>query len=211
MSDLLNHTISVFLGFFAIMNPIASTAVFLGLTGAEEQVTRKQIAFRSVITAFFIISFFCLLGKGIFELLGITLPAIRISGGVLVFVIGFKMLNGEQSKVHHPEISENDGVKDEKLDIAISPLAIPILAGPGTIATAMNYSATGSYLEIAITMVSFTVLCGITYFSFVFGQRIIKIIGKNGMNVITRLMGFILIVIGTQLVIQGIHDVKGIF
>ena len=148
MNDLYHHALSVFLGFFAIMNPIANTTVFMGLTGQESNSTQNRIAFKSLTVAFIIILSFALFGKAIFHFFGITLPALRITGGVLVFLIGYRMLQGESSNMHTREASENT-------DIAISPLGIPILAGPGTIATAMNYSAAGGWSEIVITMGSF--------------------------------------------------------
>lgn len=197
MSELLQHTFSVFLAFFAIMNPIANTAVFVGLTGNEEQSTQKKIAFKALIITFFIMMTFAILGNTIFHLFGITLPALRITGGILVFLIGYQMLHGENSKMHKPK-ENNDA------DIAISPLAVPILAGPGTIATAMNYSATGDWAEIIVTISAFSVLCLFTYVCFIFGQRLIRFIGVSGVSIVTRLMGLILAVIGMQMLLEGV-------
>lgn len=211
MDNLIGHSISVFLAFFAVMNPIANAAVFAGLTGSEDDESRKKIAFKSLITAFCIILFFCVLGKAIFELFGITLPALRITGGVLIFLVGFHMLQGQPSKIHHPEKNPIEGDSTENSNVAISPLAIPILAGPGTIATALNYSATGSYLQSAITVVAFSALCVITFAAFLSGDRLVRILGKSGMDVVTRLMGLILAVVGTQMLIQGIHDARNLF
>ena len=197
------------MGFFAIMNPVANTAVFMGLTGDADHTARKQIALKSLITAFAIILFFCLLGKAVFHLFGITLPALRIAGGVLIFLVGYHMLQGENSKLHHPK--EQSDNSDSVLGIAISPLAIPILAGPGTIATAMNFSAASGIGAITITVLAFAVLCAVTYAFFISGENILKLIGANGIGVITRLMGLILAVIGTQMLIQGIHGAAALF
>lgn len=197
MSELFQHALSVFLGFFAIMNPIANTAVFVGLTGEEEQLSQKKIAFKALGISFFIVLAFAILGKAIFHLFGITLPALRITGGVLVFLIGYHMLHGKSSGMH--KLQNDDGT-----DISVSPLAIPILAGPGTIATAMNYSAAGGWIDIIITIAMFAILCVITFICFIFGQKMVKIFGVNGLSIVTRLMGFILAVIGTQMLIVGV-------
>lgn len=197
MSELIPHALTVFLGFFAIMNPVANTAVFVGLTGKESAASQKQIAFRALIITFCIILVFAILGKTIFTLFGITLPALRITGGILVFLIGYQMLHGESARMHSP--AESDAT-----DIAISPLAVPILAGPGTIATAMNYSAAGGWMEIIVTVSTFGVLCLITYVFFVFGKRLVNVIGTSGIAIVTRLMGLILAVIGTQMLIEGV-------
>ena len=95
------------------------------------------------------------------EVFGITLPAFRIAGGILVFMVGYHMLSGEHSTMHHPKNLHE--INDSKPDtsIAISPLAVPIFAGPGTIATAMNYSAKGSYTEVVITIVAFALICAL--------------------------------------------------
>ena len=196
MNELFQHALTVFLGFFAIMNPIANTAVFVGLNGEEDQATQMKVAFKALIITFFIISTFAILGNIIFNLFGITLPALRITGGVLVFLIGYQMLHGESSGMHKS--------KADDTDIAVSPLAVPILAGPGTIATAMNYSAAGGWQETTITIVTFAILCLITFICFIFGQKIVKLIGASGLSIVTRLMGLILAIIGTQMLIGGI-------
>jgi multiple antibiotic resistance protein len=208
MENIITNSITVFFGFFAIMNPIANTPIFLGLTAEDNAATRKAVALRSLVITFLLVAFFCILGKLIFELFGITLPAFRITGGILVFIIGVQMLHGEQSKMHSPTEEDNQNSKDAKLSVAISPLAMPILAGPGTIATAMNFSSTGNVLQVIITIVVFALLCFITYLFFIFGQSFVKFIGNSGIKVITRLMGLILAVIGTQMVLQGINGAK---
>lgn len=127
---------TVFMGFFAIMNPLANTPVFLGLTEDDDADTRRAVARRALMLAFLIVSAFALAGTVIFDLFGITLPAFRITGGILVFGIGSKMLQGETSRAHRVEGAVD---RETQLSVAVSPLAVPLLAGPGTIATAMNY------------------------------------------------------------------------
>ena len=103
MGDLVGHALSVFMGFFAIMNPIANTPVFLSLTAADDPATRRKVAARALIVSFLIILVFAAAGKLIFHLFGITLPAFRIMGGILVALVGYHMLQGgEQSSIQHP-------------------------------------------------------------------------------------------------------------
>jgi len=197
--------LTVFMGFFAIMNPIANTPVFLGLTADDDQRTRVRVAAHAVLTTFVIITVFCLLGSLIFKLFGITLPAFRITGGVLVALIGYQMLHGSQSHVHHPKTDDGDSDIESALSVAITPLAIPILAGPGTIATAMNFASTGGVLELLLTIVAFGLLCLITYLFFRFGERLVQFLGDTGLSVVTRIMGLILAVIGVQMLIDGLN------
>ncbi|SHH34821.1 MarC family protein [Ferrimonas marina] len=196
MGDLFNTMITVFLGFFAIMNPLANTAVFLGLTAEQAPQQRRQSAFRALLIAFCIVAVFALVGKALFHLFGITLPALRITGGILVFLIGFHMLQGQSSHLHKGEEPDND--------IALSPLAVPILAGPGTLATAMSFSAQGGLGAVSVTIAMFALLCVISYACFMMGDRLVSFVGESGMTIITRLMGLILAVIGTQMALEGI-------
>ncbi|MGB7391444.1 MarC family protein [Marinomonas sp.] len=200
MSDLYTQMITVFLGFFAIMNPIANTAAFAGLVGDKSKAEQIKIAAKALAITFIVILSFALLGKAIFHLFGITISALRITGGILVFLVGYHMLNGHTSKMHSAQ-------EHDETDIAVSPLAVPLLAGPGTIATAMNYSSSGGVSGILVTLSVFAVLCIITFFCFIFSSRILALIGKSGLDIVTRLMGLILAVIGMQMVIVGVTAV----
>jgi multiple antibiotic resistance protein len=139
------------------MNPIANTPVFLGLTAKDDHVTRRKIAAKALIVSLIIIVVFSAAGKLIFNLFGITLPAFRIMGGILVALVGYHMLQGgEHSSVQHPSEEDKQKTLDDELEVAITPLAMPILAGPGTIATAMNFSA-GGVFDLIVTVGAFFV------------------------------------------------------
>lgn len=205
MDNLYVNAVTAFMGFFAIMNPISNVPIFLSLTMGDDDETTAEIAKRSLILAFMIITVFSVAGKLIFELFGLTLPAFQITGGLLVFLIGFQMLQGDHSSVQHPNEEDKQNSREAALSIAASPLAMPILAGPGTIATAMNFSASGGIVEMLVTISMFAVLCSITYVLFIFGEKFVTYIGDSALGVITRMMGLILAVIGTQMAIQGFH------
>jgi multiple antibiotic resistance protein len=213
LPDLVHHALTAFMAFLAMMNPVANAVIFLGLTAEMGVATTRHVAWRAVRTAFFIVLTFTLFGPLVFSLFGITLPALRVAGGVLIAMVGFRMLHGENSRVSHPkQIPSESGseVDSSQNDIAITPLAIPVLAGPGTIATAMSYSPSGHWLQIGITIVMFTAICILTFYAFIFSERILARIGREGVAVITRLMGLILAVIGVQMILDGIQQ-SGIF
>ncbi|MGY0218292.1 MarC family protein [Endozoicomonadaceae bacterium StTr2] len=216
MQDIAGQAAVVFMAFFAIMNPIANTAVFAGLTADMSAREKKRIAIKSLLITFTLIVLFSLLGKSIFHLFGITLPALRLTGGILVFLVGYHMLHGSGSKLHQahqadqPNKASNNsqqGDTTQSGDLAISPLAVPLLAGPGTIATAMNYSAAGDWMSIIITISMFALLCIVTCTCFMFSAKIVNSIGQSGLSIVTRLMGLILAVIGMQMVISGVKSV----
>ena len=203
--DLIHQFTLSFMGFFAIANPVSNLPVFLSLTGEDDADTARAIARKGLIVAFGIVLVFALAGKVIFELFGITLPALRIAGGLLVCLIGFKMVQGEPSQVQHPSAEDRQADRRARLSVAVSPLAMPLLAGPGTIATTMSFSAHSNIANMLLTVLAFAILCLITYVLFLYGKKLVHFIGESALNVITRMMGLILAVIGTQMIIDGIQ------
>jgi multiple antibiotic resistance protein len=210
MNDLATYAGSVFMGFLAIMNPLANTPVFLGLTSEDAPATRRTVALRALLLAFAIIAVFVLAGNAIFRLFGITLPAFRIAGGILVFGIGYDMLGGSPSRAHRAH-DATAAAREPQLSIAISPLAVPILAGPGTIATAMSLVADRTLVHVLVTLGGFATVCMISYVSFVSGERLVRYIGANAVSAVTRMMGLILAVIGVQMFIEGAHGAMASF
>lgn len=198
------YILTVFSGFFAMMNPIGSTPIFIGLTKGMNSKDKRAIAFKALLIAFIVVVIFILMGKFIFQVFGITLPAFRITGGILLFITGLKMLLSDNPDFEVKNIEEMD-VK-AKTRIAVSPLGIPILAGPGTIAAAMNFVADGSPQSLLLTSGIFLFLCIFTYLLFISGQRMVNFLGENVIQVISRLMGLILSVIGTEMIISGIRS-----
>lgn len=204
MDSALTHVVTIFMGFFAVMNPIANTPIFLAMTADDPEDIRRAVARKALLSAFAIIVIFTVSGRLIFEMFGIGLPAFRLTGGVLVLLLGFHMLQGQKSSLQHTEHTDAPKGYEGELAKAITPLAMPLLAGPGTIVTAINFASRGGLGAALVTVAVFFVLCLITYLSFVYGERFVRYLGHDGMSVITRLMGLILAVIGTQMVIDGV-------
>ncbi len=196
--NLVSFGITVFTGFFAIMNPIANIPIFMGLTEGNNKASKKRIAKSATTTAFIIVALSIVFGKFIFEFFGITIPAFKITGGILIFFVGFEMLQSKKSSIHQQKNLEPDE------SIAISPLAIPILAGPGTIITATNFVTGGGYIHIAIVMLIFAFMSLLTYLAFTMSDKIVSKIGPNIILVIGKIMGLILAIMGTGMVIEGI-------
>lgn len=195
----------VFFGFFAIMNPIANTPIFMGMTEDLSPDQQKRVALKSVTIAFMITAVFAVAGRVIFNLFGLTLPAFRIAGGILIFSVGWELLRGQVSRVHTPRSIDSHDYEESRLSIAVSPLGIPILAGPGTISTAMNFTAGSNLLDTVIVVGVFSFVCVLTYLLFVSGQKMVHYLGESFLRVISRVMGLILAVIGTEMAIVGIQ------
>ncbi|MHC4609816.1 MAG: MarC family protein [Planctomycetota bacterium] len=210
--QLIPFVLTVFAGFFAIMNPITNTPIFLGVTKGFDGAMKRRIAAKATITAFLIVLVLAFAGKLIFvNLFGLTLPALRITGGVVIFIVGLELLRGKVSKT---EASADDGVtqQEAQLGLAISPMATPILAGPGTIVTAANFVAEGSFVQDVAVVGVFALMCAWTYGMFISGERLVRFLGKDAVDVIGRLMGLILATLGVHMLSIGIYGsvVEGI-
>lgn len=196
---------TVFLGFLAMLNPIGNTPIFISLVGDADKKTIKRVAFKAVLVAFVIITLFCLFGHFIFSLFGITLPAFQIAGGIIVFFIGYAMLQGKETLTHNPNHQISAGDYD---DMAISPLGIPLLSGPGTISTAMSFvGETKDFSYTILIILIFALVCAITFYMFVLSKNIANRISPSLIKVVSRIMGLILAVIAVQMVINGVFKV----
>lgn len=195
---------TVFLGFFAMLNPIGNTPIFLSLVGEADEKTIRKVAYKATLVAFIIITIFSLFGNLIFRMFSITLPAFQITGGIIVFFIGYDLLKGKKSGVHHSKI---EFPMESYEAIAISPLGIPLLAGPGTISTAMNFVGEKSLFDTIIVILVFAIVCVITFFMFILSKKIANKLNPSLIQVISRIMGLILAVIAVEMLINGIFNV----
>ncbi len=199
MENLWLFTIGIFTAFFAINSPPGNIPIFLSLTKAADAKTKKKISRKATFTAFIIVSGFIIIGKYVFDLFGITIPAFKITGGILIFFVGFEMIRAQESSIdNQSEINFNEG-------ISISPLAIPILAGPGTIVTAMNYTTNAGYAELLIIIVMFALIMYLNHLAFISSDYLVRYIGKNKIVVIEKIMGLIIAIIGTNMFIEGVN------
>ncbi|MFZ0490795.1 MAG: MarC family protein [Salegentibacter sp.] len=198
MENLWLFAIAVFTGFFAINNPFGNIPIFISLTRQADRPRKKMISKKATFTAFVIVTGFIILGKYVFDLFGITIPAFKITGGVLIFFVGFEMIRAQESSIdNQTEINFNEG-------ISISPLAIPILAGPGTIVTAMNFTTTASYVDLVIIIAMLALIMFMNHLAFISSDYLVRLIGKNKIVVIEKIMGLIIAIIGTNMLIEGI-------
>lgn len=191
------------MAFFAIMNPISNLPAYMALVADDSQKISRKIAFRSLLIAFVIVTVFIFSGNFIFKVFGITIVSFRIAGGILVAVIGYHMINGNHSPSYKG--MEQQAVNSDPMSVAISPLAMPLFAGPGTITTALSL-ANGGLRNQLITVVAFALLCVITYLLLRSAKQIAGFLGKNLMKIITKFMGLLLFSIGIQMIITSVQS-----
>ena len=186
----------------AIINPLSAAPVFLTLTEGQTTGQRKRTLRTAILTAFCILVVFALLGGAIFQFFGITIDAFRIAGGFLFFGIGMDMLQAKRQRGKATEEEEAEGRIRE--NVGVTPLGIPMITGPGAITTVMVLmTQADTRIEVVILMATVMVVLAISYVTLRFSPALLRYFGKTGMNVMTRLMGLLVTVIGVQFVVDG--------
>ena len=193
----------VFTGLFAIINPIGNAPIFISLTDGFSKDQQKAVALKAVLVGFCILVVFVLFGYTLFNIFGISIQAFRITGGLLVVKVGFDMITTTPKVKTLAEV--NEGNND--MGIAVSPLAMPILIGPGTLSTAINFVGMHRKVEsIAIVLLSSAVILAISYFVFISSSTLVKKIGNEALNAITKIMGLLIASIGIQMIITSAEE-----
>lgn len=190
--------------FFTLTNPLGTMPVFLTMTGGLDDKQRAAIVKRATIISFFTLVGFTLAGQVLFTIFGISTNGFRIAAGFIILKIGFDMI---QAKYTHTNLKE-DEIKTYAEDISITPLAIPLLCGPGAIANGimlMDDAHSWSMRFILIGSIGFIYLA--TYFILRASTRLVKLIGETGNNVMMRLMGLILMVIAVECFFSGLKPI----
>ena len=205
MAALIEYFFIAIAAMFVIINPLTTAFVFASLTPNVDRPERESIARRAVVTSTIMLFVFALLGSLIFQLFGITLAAFRIAGGLILFGIALGMLQKSEASDHDPSDARATGKFAE--DIAIVPLSIPFISGPGAIATAMILTSEAPdrwhVIVVFIAVLVTTVSC---YFAMTHSRHVIRIMGESGRRILTKLFGLILAVIAVQFVINGIAE-----
>lgn len=178
----------------AIMEPFSTIAVYITLTRNMEQRKQRKIAAKSMKISFLALIFFALTGHLLFLVFNITDYAFKIAGGILLIAVSLRMLypgKGEYST-------------DEREDVAIVPLAFPLTAGPGTITTVMLLvSEANNFLEASFVFVGITIGILISYVGMIYSSKLFKLLGEDGLRVVTALMSILILAIAIQFIING--------
>jgi multiple antibiotic resistance protein len=186
------------------LDPPGLAPVFLGLTVGMTRVQRSQVAFRGSLIAFGILTVFALFGSAVLQLLGISLGAFRIAGGLLLFWIAFEMIF-EKRQERKEKTSEIAITQDHIQNIAVFPLALPLIAGPGAIsATVLLSGSMPTTLDkiILILLIGFSML--LVYAALIVSERMDRFLGITGRAILTRLLGVLLAALSVQFVVDGI-------
>lgn len=193
--------------FFTTLTPINAAAVFASLTSKMGQREKHTLALRATLIASIILFTFAFSGQFILAYLGISLPALRIGGGILLLLIGIDLVFGRESDATSATEAEQ-AEASKRQDIAAFPMGIPVIAGPGAIGASMLiFSNAENWQEKITVILSLTAMLLLTYFLMRISVRIQQIFGETGMNVITRVMGILLTTLAVQFMIDGAGEI----
>lgn len=191
---------------FFIVDPIATIPAFLVMTAGDAPEKRRRMARQAAWTCFGVLSAFALAGTLIFKVFGITLPALKIAGGLLLFFVAMEMLEARRSGTQEVEEERREGM--EKEEIGIAPLGVPMLAGPGAISTAMVLMGQSKYWwQTLPVFVAIAVTALASYWILASADRVRGYLGETGIRILMRLMGLVLAAIAVQFVLNGLADV----
>lgn len=197
---------NAFVTMLVTIDPPGLAPLFLALTRGMDREQRRQVGLRASVIGFLLLTLFAVAGAAILSVFGITLPAFRVAGGLLLFFISFEMIF-ERRQERKEKSADTAITKDHIHNIAAFPLAIPLIAGPGAISATVLLSASlpglaGQAALVGVILVSII----LTYLVFVLAERVDGFLGQTGRSILTRLLGVILAALAVQFVADGIKE-----
>ena len=197
---------SALVTFLVIIDPPGCAPIFASLTRGSTPAHRRAMAVRAALIACDILMFFALLGRPMLEALGISLASFRIAGGVMLFMIALDMVFERRTQRRENRANSIEGTPEAE-DISVFPMAIPMIAGPGSIASAMLWvSRADGPTEVAIVLAAITVVILLTLISLLAAGAIMRLIGDKLEAMITRILGVILAALAAQFIVDGIKQ-----
>jgi multiple antibiotic resistance protein len=204
VAEFARYALTTLTSILFLVDPVAVVPTFLAITGGTSTEQRRATARRACVAAGAVLLGASLAGAWIFRLLGITMPAFRIAGGFILWVVASDMLRGRRTTQEGgPEIAEGQA----KDDVAITPLAVPMLAGPGAISTTMVLAGQADTLtRSAVVYAAIVATMLMTWVLLRVAERLFARLGRTGIRVVTRLMGLLLAAVAVQFIVSGVGD-----
>jgi multiple antibiotic resistance protein len=196
--------LATFSALFSVINPFGAMPVFLTLTQGDNPERRAQLARRACLYMVLILAVFFLAGQAVLDFFGLRIHDLRIAGGIMIMRAGFELLNSkpEENKKISKDVVE-EGL--EKEDISFTPLAMPLLSGPGSIAVVISlYTKTLSFLDMGLTILAIALMGLMTYVVLLFSPKLMVFMGKAGLAALSKIMGFIVLSLGVSFIITAL-------
>jgi multiple antibiotic resistance protein len=202
----LTQVLYSFVTFFVIVDPVGSAAIFATLTRGAPEALRRRIAWRGTVIASTLILGFAFGGAALLGAMGITLPAFRIAGGILLFLLAIDMVFARPSGIRSPTAPEEEEA-EHRTDISVFPLAFPLLAGPGALTSiVLLMGRAASPLAAAGVIAALLAVMALTLLLLRAAPQVLHLLGVTGANVVSRVLGIILAALAAQLVLDGITE-----
>ncbi len=199
--------IILFGALFSVLNPIGTVPIFVGLTQDYSKKERSRVSLWTAINVFIILIISFFVGQYVLSFFGITISALRIAGGIIIASSGFSLLNGKFSKNRGIDKKVQQDIENRN-DIALTPLAMPMLAGPGSISLLIAFNQEhNSTTEIIVSSLAILVVAIIIFFILRSAHYLAKILGQSGIVAISRIIGFLTIAIGIQYIISSVLSI----
>jgi multiple antibiotic resistance protein len=206
MTSLLQFSLVAFSSIFFLVDPIAAIPTFLAMTSQSDRPRRRHMAVRASWTCFLVLSIFALAGPLIFQMFGITMPAFKIAGGVILGLIGLDMLRARRSPTKETPSEAVEGA--EKEDVGVTPLGVPMLAGPGAMSSVtVLMTQNADWLHRAIVLCAVATASIASYIALAAADRVGSYLHETGIRILSRLMGLVLSAVAVQFILDGLHDV----
>jgi multiple antibiotic resistance protein len=205
--EIVSFSLVAFSAIFFVVDPFAVIPLFLSITHGDPMPKRRATALKAALAATVTLLLFAFAGRVIFALFSITLGAFQIAGGILLFMLALDMLRAERSKVRTSDAEVREGA--EKDEVAIIPLGVPMLAGPGAIATVtvLMSEAAQSPAKVAVLVVCVALTGALTFVLLAAAPFLESALKQTGLNILNRVMGLILAAVAVQFFVNGIRDV----
>ncbi len=202
--ELASFFLNTFIALLVIVDPFALLPVYISLTDRFTKEEQKKTIHKSMIASAALLFIFSVTGLGFFKLFGITLPAFQIAGGILLLYLGIDQLNLKRERMDEEEKAESH----DKEDISIFPLAMPLMAGPGAISTVVLMTTKiTTAIEYSLLFIAIILVMFVCYLTLSASSILMKILGKTGLNLVSKLMGIIICAIAIQFVINGVEHI----
>jgi len=205
----IEFALGAFVSIFAIVNPVGNIPIFEAVTEGYSKDLKRKVAIKICLVTTVVLFVFAIFGQYIFSIYGITIPAFKIAGGLLLFSVAFSMMHGQRSRTKLSEEDQEEAM--EKEEVGIVPLGIPLFAGPGAITTVMIYvseaaSQSGDLLAVMSVFLAIALTVLISYVLLTYSEGIFARMGKSGAMAFSRVMGLLLAAVAVSFILSGVFQ-----
>ncbi len=194
----------IFIALLVLVNPLGAIPIFISLTPNANQLERKRIAKTTTLAVAVVLCLFAVVGETLLHFLGISIGSFQVGGGMLVMLIAIALMNAQPAPTKTTKEEQSEA--EAKTNIAVVPMAIPLLTGPGTISTVIIYASTAhSWVQVVYLLISSLLVAITCYGALVLASPISRLLGQTGINIVNRVMGMLLAAVSVEIIVDGLY------